>query len=236
MKDIHYLVVMLLFVFFSCETTSDFELHESSIENNEHHNTNRSIDLPTETELLENNMEWAAYLTAQAIITDRNARLQFIATLNSSSTTNVIKLEDLLGSHVINPAFRIAFEERFTYFANLPDCLKCPGGRLDKPEHTNCSGFCTYLQELLDDNCLEIYLPHGFNTLYTTVSSTAHPLNTDPHNDAYIHLTDDVVFASINNLNLYSFKNPLVVRPYVDPLHGCKYDDYSGLDFTLFLQ
>jgi len=234
MKKTPYLIIMLFFAFFSCEKPNEIEIVETSEEENSN-SAHRDIDLPTSAEILENDMEWAAYLTAQAILTNESAKAQFMSALSNSEFVNIVRIEDLLGPNLINLSFRNAFEERFNYFDNLPDCGRCPGGRLDKPEQVNCSGFCSYLKVLLNENCLEIVLPNGFNPNISVVSSTAHPLNLDAFNDAYIHTEDDVTYRIINNINVSTFTNPLVVRPFIDVLNGCKYDAYSELNFTYFL-
>lgn len=237
MKSSPYLITLFFITCFSCQSIDDIDTNESSTKEDVNV-ANKSIALPTPAKRFENNMEWAAYLAAQAIITNANAKAQFINTINNSGFVKNVELENLLGQSVLDPSFRNAFEEQYVYFSNLSGCLRCPGGTVNPTgmESADCSGFCEYLMILLEENCLEIFLPNGFTSLSTTISSTAHPLNLDLLNDAYIHTENGINLKTISNTNVLTFINPLVVRPFINDVNDCEYDEYSEINFSLFLQ
>lgn len=241
MKTSTLTLLCLLFFCLSCQKEDNPQAPTLNNKSIELQGKNRHAE-PTAAEILENKMEWASYLIAHTLINDANAEAQFISLINASiNSTSTISLESLLGSHVSNTSFLDAFENSFLEFLSGENCLKCPKGDL-QPDCQGgdcafpCSSFCMFLTYLLEENCFEIYLPNGYDGTVDIVSSTAHPVNTDNENDCYIRDADDVLFDSINVLNMSTFENPIVVRPY-DNLYmvdECDYSEFS-LDFTLFL-
>lgn len=96
--------------------------------------------------------------------------------------------------------------------------------------------FQQYLGLILEDNCLEIYLPNGFNTPIRNIISSAHPLLDQNFNyEAYKHVAE----CNIDPINITSrtLGNIIIVRPYIGtgfPDTNCTYTQFD-FDFTDFL-
>ena len=248
-----YLVLLLFIICVSCTKENFIENNETVItyEETSKSSLNNRLAISPAPNPLENKMEWAAFLAAQAIVSDQDALEHFIDVITTTPSNSqgdiVIKLENLLGSNVIDSRFRNAFQDRFEYYNNGLNGSSCggrPSGGVHPPPigDNSCSTvFCDYLRLLLDDNCLEIVLPDGFGQPNDAeifwVNSTAHPMNLHLFNDVYTHRTSSCFTTSsvITNNNVDDYDNVILVRPYSSFLNNCDYESYS-IDFTLFLQ
>lgn len=114
---------------------------------------------------------------------------------------------------------------------NTPDYV--PGLTI---EEVNEERFQHYLELILEDNCLEIYLPNGYNTPIRNIKSSAHPLLDQNFNDeAYKHISECNV--DLTNVASRTLGNIIIIRPYRGtgfPGNNCAYTQYS-FDFTDFL-
>ncbi|WP_422106783.1 hypothetical protein [Winogradskyella sp.] len=248
MKKIYVLLVVFI-IGWSCTKESTTEDHEQ-VKGNDSVKLTVSQKQATMTsgQSLENSMEWAAFLTAQAITTNQDAQEQFIEVLNASTGVGTlnsrITFEDLLGADISDTRFKEVFQERFEHYSSSLVCTPRPGG-MGHPEppigDNSCTTpFCNYLRLLLDENCLEIIFPNGFESndvQITNVASTAHPMTSDVFNDAYSHVTNSCITmrSRITGRNVGDYNNLILVRPYSSLIDNCDYESYS-IDFTLFLQ
>lgn len=209
---------------------------------------------------IENRMQWVAYMTAQVVLRDQDARNQFIAELESSSSFNSFHIENLLGNNVLNQSFKNEFEIEFNYHYNYTpgqgsdpcDGIGRPQGR---PTPTGAVGgvpvgttpFDLYVSSLLNENCFEFYLPN-YSSLapirdlrLDNVKSTAHPM-TDrvDRNQGYNHFT--ACYVSTITIDDNTPGVVILVRPYRNS-NNCTYSDYffhfenflgQGINFEVF--
>ena len=238
MKKYISLSALAMVLVFACQTNDDLETTETKTEVT---NTRglATPDEPTQAEIFENDLEWVAYLTAEAILFNEEAYNQFLEVYGQDENLDdVIKLSELLGPDVLNQSFANAFEAMYEQFMNNPiSCEFCPEGRLHPPSGATCTGYCHFLKTILDDNCVELYLPSGLNTHVNEFGSSAHPINGDMFNDGYIHDSESVEFRIFSPLSIISVPNPIIARPYIVASdNDCDYASiYHISDFTLFL-
>jgi hypothetical protein len=247
-KVLKLLFLTLLFVFFACET----EIQELEITNTENttllnKKTLKGGTLGEQNEeiaRLENLMQWVSFLTAETLLDNPEAEIEFRQNISSVVNSNVAKRVSLsnLFSHD-NPAFMDAFQQ--TYFAYSSNnwihwdesCGRPRGGEPLPPPSGGCNEFCTFINAITNYYCLEMYLPNGYVTPLAgsnqSITSSAHPLNTDSYNDCFVHPGCDNDLT-ITPFNLASYPNALVVRPYVDSKNFCDYEQFN-MNFTLFL-
>lgn len=272
MKNFPFKTIILLMIFFACQNDDIIEIEETlsnkteTLDKNLTTGTREFSDITiispffnNPTELLENKMQWAAFLTAEAILYDVNAANQFNIRFDSISKT--VKLSDLLIHNGIGiPHFRNAFREQFEFFdsgaadtqcndgtrkprggPSLPDAAggTCGGCDPNNPDPT--SNFEKFVSYLIDQNCLEFYLPNGYNPFDREFTSSAHPLNNELFNEAFelpFDCSNNAEFV-ISNFTLNNFENVIIVRPVKTllgvPNDPCFYPEYSDIDLTNFL-
>ena len=255
-------IILLVFVIFSCDT-NDITEDTQGIENNtfpeeSQSKTSRSpIVLEDDwhsIERFQNRMQWVSYITAQVLLKSADARTLFQNELNNSVSTNVVKLENLLGDDVTDLSFYQEFADEFLlnyHGVEICDGIGRPRNR-PAPSETSTTGgvlpgadYDTYLVDayvasLLNMDCLEFYLPHGFAFLHTTgsgltltshIRSTAHPLTHGARsNKGFNHVNACIVSEIEVDDNTNGFV--LVVRPYRNT--NCLYDSYY-VNFEDFL-
>ncbi len=196
----------------------------------------------------ENRLHWVSFLIAETLLLHESSRERFAEVLNNSSIPNVIRLNELLSSNNENQLFRDAFKIEFDFYSLEPEYSKCgrPNDRPRPPGETPTSApqteslFNLYIMSLLNDDCLELYLPNGLisnitTTGYTdTIISSAHPLNNSQNNESYVSRDRcDVVKGIINDRTEGLI---IIARPYRNlNTRNCSYEGYSGIDFTSFL-
>lgn len=256
MKTNYFLLLSILFLCFACQKNDDFESDNVAVEKKINESNNRGVggasSFEQSREAFESMMQWTSYLTAQALYYDSAAESQFISVLQSdiSSPNKIISLEDLLGHNVSNSSFRLAFREQFFHYVDI-DCDNTGGGfgplegspkphpPIEIADPNNCDlVFANFLTALLDNNCLEFYLPLGYDASDNNWTSTAHTLTTSLQNECYLHPIDTYTTTLIKISNLNTYHNPIMVRPirkYGPMFPDCMYPDYAGIDFSLFL-
>lgn len=265
----------MIIICFSCQDDNDIQIDNdlsNEIENNivsssaHRESLDRSV-LVDGRITLRNAMQWAAFLTAETIWNDSNARAFFISSLGNSNTLDLsILLDDTSIGSQGSLAFRNAFEQEFERFSSGEAIASCGGNRLiprggpSLPQsgggNSNCTGvdpdddpfdFCPseferFVGYLIHANCLELYLPNGFNNNSSqSIVSSANPLKANRLENTAYRLPFDCNNNSITikNTNFNTFGNVITVRPF-RPINiflddSCNYSEYSDIDFTEFL-
>lgn len=249
-KNLSWLFFGLLMI--SCQT--------ESIETNEEIDPNLVQEVTnirmTEAEEFENRMQWASYVSAKLLAASTAHQNLFTSELGLGDT---IPLGDILGNPLT--AFHQDFRGYFIWYfgleGNFPEPDQNPNRPPPPPPLGGGFGEITPEEEadymidyLVNQNCVELFFPvglqfSGFTTF--TLTSTAHPLNEDSHNDGvkrfstlrYTPAYPSGVYTQAVNVNdLYisvpSAQNIIVTRPYRSPLI-CPYSEYGELDFEDFL-
>lgn len=248
------ILLTVLLLFFACENSN--EAPEVTNTENTEIPVDKSVKRSTSTDQvnqLENLMQWTSYLAARVLLRDSQAESEFIAALIDNSSNilpeaKIIRLRDLLppkSNGRPETAFKEAFREEFLYFLDNnwwdPNGgCRMPRGGAPIPDPTggggDCVNYCLFEELILENNCLEFYLPLGYNPGINSINSSAHPLDTSGENDRFEHpgCGHNLV---INSSNLHQLSNVLIARPY-RPVNfmnvQCSYDEYP-FDFTLFL-
>ena len=238
----------LLFMFFACETdTQELEITNKGNATylNKEISKGGTLDvIDEEIVKLENLMQWVSFLTAETLLDNPEAEIEFRQNISNVVNSNVAKRVSLskLFSYD-NPAFMAAFQQtHFEYESNSwlhwdESCGRPSEGRPMLPPSGGCNTFCSFINAITNYYCLEMYLPNGYVTPLgnsnQSITSSAHPLNTNAYNDCFVHPSCDNSLT-ITPFNLTSFPNTLVVRPYVDSKNLCEYEQLD-MDFTLFL-
>lgn len=258
MKLLKFTFGFLLLTCFACQV-EDEGLQELQTEIQED-NTNRLIsagaplDGPWDTwdhEGFEVMMEGVGQVVAKAILYDIKAESQFRNAMLANN--GVVALEDLLGPNVHPRYFAIAFEREYQYFHSpLNGTPLCPDGFEPTPFPNGRSvGYDAYLNNIIGDHCLELYMPNNYNRLLNTVNFTSHPLNDENWNDGYRAHSDGIAYrwcifprdfydgSGVSQIPGATYDNLLIIRPITPDLvtgNGtyCDYTIYNTLDFTLF--
>jgi len=251
--------MLLALATFSCDT-NDIAQDALEIENNatqeiQSKTLGVTIDLEDDwhtTERLQNRMQWISYMTAQVLLRSADARTLFQNELDNSGGANVVKLENLLGDHVTDLSFYEEFADEFLlnyYGVEICNGIGRPRNRPSPPgtiggvaPGTDYDAYLvsSYVAALLNMDCFEFYLPHGFAFLHTTgpgptitshIRSTAHPLNNATRsNEGFDHADACIVSEIEVDDDTNGFV--LVVRPYRNTT--CLYDKYY-VNFEDFL-
>lgn len=258
MKTFFKLSILLLVVsFYSCEkeeitefdTTSNKRVVISNtLISNKTTTSNNNPRPYTDAEILENSLQWVSFLTAQAVLKDAPAYTQFIGELNNST----ISLSQLLNLNHGNQDFRDAFETEYYIYQN-PNQNNEPcagGGRprgvptpnpCDPPCNTAVTPFSIYASRLLNDECIELYIPGQSFGITNGVVSTAHPMTKDSSNLAYEHFGECIVSeVTVGGNNSINSTNIIVARPDRQSQHiigqslNCSYSQYP-FNFDNFL-
>lgn len=258
MKNSKYIFLLLISTFiFSCSTEEAIEddinsqtlLFENEI--SQRITTNRNDFLQSDDAFeLENKMQWVSYITAQVLKESARARNEFIEELNNSNTPKVLFLESMLNYPNDRKYFFSEFKRVF--LRNYISPGSCSGAKPEGGPHPNgeLGGRSTidynqvfedYLSSILNDDCLEYYLPNGFAYFESTgtgnnsspIKSTAHPLNTSASNDGYL-LDYNHGLCGVEEIDLVDSEPGfiIVVRPFRSP--NCFYDEYD-FEFDEFL-
>ncbi|MEO1032777.1 MAG: hypothetical protein AAFX55_15300 [Bacteroidota bacterium] len=250
----------ILVVFLVCALSCENEIEELETDQATERGKNAQQS-PTPADILENYLQVTAFITAEVLYqtdpnnspTDQLVLTEFENALSTpndstySSAVRVVKLKDLLGANNQTPNFENAFESKFNYYMqnDIKNPRGCPKG--DHPNITcpECLNFITYqsfINVVISENCIELYLPNGYNSNdLSSFNTTAHPMNITLDNSGWeIPATceDDLalVIDSVDLSNFSSFNNLIVARPYKDvSSFYCTYTSYSSIDFTNFL-
>ncbi|MEL6558807.1 MAG: hypothetical protein AAFQ94_11530 [Bacteroidota bacterium] len=219
--------------------------------------SSRALDF--DSVAFENFMQWTAYITTQAIMSDPSIRTEVFNLLDGRQAISYAELFDeqwsgntltfstLFGNKFID-ILRDLLEARSNPFGPGPNhasstppepILACGCGS----NETNT--IYLFIEALLNAYCLELYMPEGFSPFTVpvgyTFTSTAHPLNNSGTNYGIIHYSQPVndVYSDLVDVKSTSIDNNfddivMVVRPYRTQT-SCPYEDYSDIDFTDFL-
>ena len=245
MKTTISLLCLSLLLVFSCQKD---ELNETQsidkLENTEATRDKGDNEEPlTEAEQFESMLQWISYITAEVLITDGgNAEEEFVDALNASMS-NAIEIGDLLGFDKDDTEFYQAFRARYLYHLTVgdPGDPEGPGGSSPTlwPAAGGTGGdlWHLFLVAINDNNCLEYYLPNGYDRTMNIITTTGHPITTALTNDAYSHDGDMTpVETVLNNFNVGNKRNPILVRPdrLLSPV-DCQYVMFPGIDFEAYL-
>ncbi len=252
MKPKFLLIAFATLLLFSCQPESNnLELHE-----------NHTIDLTNapsdyETAVLENEMQWAAFVIADLVHHDTIHRSKL---RNSLSYTNTIPFEDLLGPNG-DRSFISDFKTALIDYIDInnpdPDHqIGTPPPPPPPPDHiTGISGEDfkdQLLESLINDNCIELFLPKGVtNAASYNTSSTGHPLTTAMNNDGILWVenpfaddgSDAIVLSYAVTTNYTYVQNSAIdiiislrpVKDYSGTNFDCAYMQYNMIDFEDFL-
>lgn len=257
MKKFIPLVVLAALLMVSCEKDNE-TLYEDDSLNLEINVQSASDDVNSRTiqpmSELEKKMFWTGFVAVEAIMTNNDAKADFLAAFGSNT---VIDVTDVLGGSV-NSDFKDEFKAILLSYIN--SCINaenpstnCPGAGTGNPPGpvqggslTNQAKVDLFMDFITSDHCLEFFLPKSLvlSPGYT-ITSTAHPLTISNSNEGYLRsltplprTTDTYTqFVSSVNNNYASNNNVIVVRPErkSTPTNNCDYNQYSFIDFTLFL-
>jgi len=260
MKNYYYIFIATGMSFLSCQTNDEFmefnttDQSESRFVTDE--NDTKTPNFPIDDPYFETNLEWISYFIAEALIFSADARNEFVKFIEvTPNSKGVISLGNLLDADSSNSSFLEAFENQYldidleTPTGLIPRKRLNIGKKLPEFLKSKQASYQQFLEYILVRNCLEIYLPNGFNVSLENerVASTALPLNQDLYNDIYIHNTGHVSRGIISNkgVNLPN-KNPLITQYELDDLQNiivaqptrnasnCTYDGLAN-DFITFL-
>ncbi|WP_075341368.1 hypothetical protein [Tenacibaculum agarivorans] len=258
MKKEYIKLLLTVFVFASCsggESSVEELIQDESTalkiqDKSNQFNANIAVAYidPFETKL-----HWVSFLIAQTLLNHESSRAVFMNVyINSFETTHTIKLEELLDLN--NPdldLFTNAFYQEFDFYNNLSDeelnqvCGRPnlrpipPDGDPGLAPIDPMALFQAYINSLLHDDCIEIYIPNELdieieNTVQYTpvIISSAHPLTNASINEAYINRGR--CSTEIDEINSTTRENIIIARPYRG-LRRCVYTQYSSIKFEDFL-
>jgi len=207
---------------------------------------------PDDDSKLEQSLAWAAYTAGSILYENADIQLELEPYLNS--TTKSLSLELLLNPNTDTDLFRNAFINRFQLFV---DCSlgaaqggQCPGGSNSPgdPACPPCTGAIgggealQFVNYLINDHCLEFYLPRGFQFDATDyITTAAHSMNDAFHTNkafcfkysAFQPLSNIIVSPSYVQTHLQTI---IIGRPTRSTLNGnCDYTEINVIDFEDFL-
>ncbi len=255
MKTIRYLLsAVLLMVAFSCQQEPVL---------NENENANLQADtsgfqLSSHAATLEGAMQVNSFAVAKVARYNPTFRTVLENHLNLSND-NIVKLDEFLSDIQLTSSgyqdYYMAIWKIYTdpdpdVPATSPPPPPPPPGGPGGPDN-NVDGPDALISYLRNVHCIEMYFPVGldFSEEPYEITSTAHHLNSNKNKYGYVRYFDltqvgprtwryanYVDFIDQNYVN--NNANIIVTRPYRD-LSGdndiCDYDEYSGIDFTDFL-
>lgn len=245
MRYYKYLYMLcIVAVGFSCSQENELEFENAPINNT---STSKITTTPNNlaSDPFEDQLQWVSFITANVILNKPDAREEFIAQIGRVDP-DVVKLEDIL---VDRSAFETAFKQQFLFYNGITDD-RCSGGTKDpkgNPKPPGAIGGCPedsclsnlyeeYIEYLIEQNCIEIYIPNGYTMTTIMIHSTAHPLTNDGFNEAYIVPEQCDGEFIISPFNINSLNNVLIARPYRGNDAACSYSEYSHItNFTDFL-
>lgn len=264
MKRINLILAVSCLFLFSCEVDSIQTQEEADanliIEQNKQQEGSGSgvlygSDNPTATcppldADFEHRLTWTAYIAGLAIFEEPNIINELRAELSLNSTTKALSLSELLGSNSNAPLFKQEFERLASDIMNevattqIVVCPDTPAGGPDDPTGGDICGGCDpyqlYMNEILVQNCIELYFPRGIYTdLTVDITTVAHPLCYAWGNDGYTRTNCGSVvetFYIYPNTVQTKERTYIVARPVKDLSNSnCTYSQYTGLDLLFYL-
>jgi hypothetical protein len=258
MKLLKLIVALLMLTVTSCQVEDD-SIQESGTEIQEANTRGfLSDDTPLQEpwaswdhEGFEHMMEGVGQVVTKVILDDFKAEAQFRNVMLANN--NVVTLEDLLGPSVQPRHFAVAFEREYNALWSTTDNGFCPDGFDPIPfPNGRSSGYTAYLYNILEEHCLELYMPVNYNRALDKVHFASHPLNTSSWNEGYLAFRDSESIWCITPRTIHDshldggigssptvYDNLIIVRPITPDLvtgNGvyCAYTVYDSLDFSLF--
>jgi len=257
MKKVNFLAALCCLLVFSCQVEQD-----EVIENKANLTTTVAPQFgpggllqpdPDDDSVLEQSLAWASYTAGSVLYKDSTLQNELTPHLNSS--TKSLSFELLLGPNSQTPLFRSRFMNRFQLFVDCSLGLviddDCPGGGNSPgdPACPPCTGFNAgaeaqaFVDYLVNENCLEFYLPRGFQFgASDEITTLAHSMN-----DLFItnkgFLFEYSAFhpeplgrvgASYVQTRTHTFIIGRPVRVAVDT--NCAYNNVNVVDFNDFLE
>jgi hypothetical protein len=251
MRNLKWISVAFCLLLLGCEKDT-LEINNDVIETSgyslETNISGRGVTPPTAGEIFENKMAWTAFISAKVIFQSNNQfKNTFIALLDNE---NRIPIVNLVGDNSQFSEFNSAFNILLNEYVQLN--VGCPGGERELPDdfnNDNTEMFMSdsFLQYILEDNCIELYFPVGIHLGNNDVVSVAHPLNNAPNNTYANHgIIRSLAPQNCSETNSF-YVHPTIVntqqqyttfiaaRPLRRSLNiDCAYGQYS-MDFALFL-
>jgi len=263
-----YIALILVLALIGCQK-EEVEQLEASTEVNQIIRTNATeitpsnkgftIDPVAEASKLEfsKSLQWTSFLAARTLKNSASARTDFH---NGSDLIGIYDMNELLDPDGAFPNFNEEFRRVLVlYAAGRPDLEHEPdrpltGGGNGMPVSAQVQA---YLDFVLVDHCIELFVPNGLNMFSTEYSTTGHPLNGDTENFGYRRLAvpiwNDGSFINVvdipilNELYVQNTPNVIIARPdrsgsfnaqtamsEFDTADPCTYSQYA-VNFDLFL-
>ncbi len=255
MKKILFFALCVILA--SCQRDNEALIFNQETKLTVQKNDSKGYQIPTESsrnpfttasaKILEKRMQWTSFITAIVLRENVAARNDFI---DRVSGQNTVLLENLLGHNISNSSpFKSSFLHYLEFYTN-PESntgVSCPGGSVDDPgmppfrngEIGTGDDVLAFMNYILNDNCIEFYLPKPFQfNINFTIASTAHPLTSDSTSQGYIQYSNNYNCLLgrefiISPIYIVYNSNIIVARPIIT--NDCEYTEYSGIDFTDFL-
>lgn len=189
-----------------------------------------------------------ARLTAYAVLSDTAAEAQFRGTMLDNG--GVVALDQLLGANLSMQHFYNSFEQAYMDGGAGQGCRPDGFDPIPFPNGRSSSAFTMYLSNILNDHCIELYMPELYNPNTNIITAVSHPLNNRSKNAGYLLTTNNsgigcIIGSDLQNVNskypASSYSNLIIARPR--PNDGgivvsngtyCEYTIYDNIDFTLW--
>jgi hypothetical protein len=266
LKPLSALFVCAIFML-SCETEQVTETNQSTtnIKSNVTESYARDDYFGTQQDnsILLSHLEWVSFISAEAILLNEDAKQEFISKMNANGT---IALEELIGSDSSpGDAFRSAFDTILEFnicidvfgqcgrpghvsnTPNRPAASSGGGGGGLLPGQEIAMAVTAFKSYVLEENCIELKINHNSiltqpNSIAEGVTSVAHPLNNNNHNNGLKRISNFIADPVDNVDDLYTLTNiTLIARPFrlsfINVDDDCAYTEFSNIqDFRDFLE
>ncbi|WP_299709736.1 hypothetical protein [uncultured Tenacibaculum sp.] len=192
----------------------------------------------------ESKLQSVSFLVSKTILNDENSLQLILNLLNGLDNPGRIRLHELFNTFNDNNSFVAAFESQYMFYYGSGN-FSC-GGRPDEEEEpptlekglhsVGVTSFESYLESIVDENCIELYFPNGFNedelnVDFPIIISSAHPLTTAQTNYAYINGPECKIKKS--EITNRSEGNIIIAKPYISD--DCFYPNLIKPGFEFFL-
>ena len=201
-----------------------------------------------QTEMLEERMQWASFISAKIFCESEEARNEVITQLDGG---NVEHIDHLIGENSYTPTFRQLFIYWADYYQGTNNQGEYPVFNQAVPPGPDFTSSDDYIDYLTVENCIELFFPNGLTEDDNPdhYSSTAHPLVYNKNENygfkyfcgeegdpSVINAIPSIEIDPINQSYVDAGYTVIVARPYrIEGNPICEYAEYSTIDFTLFL-
>ncbi len=246
--------LLLSLIFVSCEKEAIDTTDTQQI------NLTSSVDSQTppcltgEYDLFERQLQWLSYIAGETLSGSSTAQSELVNYFNNQRS-NSIDAEDLVGPNAVLSTFSSDFHDFLIWHIENP--YGWPSNQTTPTPPVNIGGTpigtpaealaTMFYDNMLVNNCVEIYLPVGLNFVAanSTVTATSHPLTNATCNEGIEWITTPLAGSqsfgvTVDQGYLSDHVNVLVTRPVRSdldtiPSDPCVYSQYPGVDFTVFL-